>query len=61
MSSPKAQLKARYRKALRKVERENDLIIRARDRKEYWLRIAREIEDHLEMVKSGQAALPFNS
>lgn len=59
MKAQKKALKARYKKAVRMVERENDIMNRSRDRKYYWQKQIKFLENKLELSNEGQLELPF--
>lgn len=59
MKAQKKALKARYKKAVRMVERENDIMNRSRDRKYYWQKQIKFLENKLELSNDGQLELPF--
>lgn len=58
MDISKKRLKTDYLKSIRRVERENDIIDRARDRKYYWQAKLKNLENNLELIQNGQ--LEFN-
>ena len=58
MSTTK-ELKARYRKAIRRVERESDVIETARDRKRYWQSQVKVLKDRIKLVQEGQLEFPI--
>lgn len=58
MAVAKSKLKAQLRKATRRVDRENDVINRARDRRYYWQKVQRELETRLDLANSGQLEFP---
>lgn len=59
MDKAKKELIKRYRKAMRRVERENDIIHNARDRKYYWQNQSKLIKEKIELVNEGQLEMPF--
>jgi len=59
MDKAKKELIKRYRKAIKLVDRENDVINRARDRKYYWQKQSKIIKEKIELVNEGQLELPF--
>lgn len=59
MDKAKKELLKRYRKAMKLVDRENDVIDRARDRKYYWLKQSKIIKEKIQLSNEGQLELPF--
>ena len=59
MDKAKKELLKRYRKAMKLVDRENDVIDRARDRKYYWLKQSKIIKEKIQLFNEGQLELPF--
>jgi len=59
MDKAKRELLKRYRKAIKLVDRENDVINRARDRKYYWQNQAKLLKEKVQLANEGQLELPF--
>lgn len=59
MDKAKKELIKRFRKAMRRVDRENDIINAARDRKYYWQNQSKLIKEKIELVNEGQLEFPF--
>jgi hypothetical protein len=59
MDKAKRDLIKRYRKAIKLVDRENDIIDRARDRKYYWQKQSKIIKEKIQLADESELELPF--
>jgi len=59
MDRSKKQLLKSYKQCIRRVERENDIIGRSRDRKYYWQNKAKIIKENIQLFNEEQLELPF--
>lgn len=59
MDKAKKELLKRYRKANRRVDRENDILNAARERKYYWQKQAKLIKEKIGLINEGQLDFPF--
>jgi hypothetical protein len=55
----KRELQSRYRKAARRVKRETLIVERARDRRDYWSQVKKNLEVRLKLASEGQLELPL--
>jgi len=54
MDRSKKQLLKSYKQCIRRVERENDIIGRSRDRKYYWQNKSKILAEKLDLIQEGQ-------
>lgn len=59
MDKAKKELLKRYRKAMRKVDRETDIINAARERKYYWQKKAKILKEDIKLANEGHLEMPF--
>ena len=50
----KSELNSRYKRACKRVRKETVAIERARDRKFYWQKVKRNLEERLKLANEGQ-------
>lgn len=59
MDRQKKELFKYYKQCIRRVERENDIIGRARDRKYYWQNKTKILSEKIDLIQNGKLGL-FN-